>query len=144
MAGHRRGNSAERLFYAGPAIESFEIARQRPNRCFTFSRIEHGWKRREAHAVTAELFDLESELLERRGVRDEGLSLGRRQVDEQRRQKPLAFERTGGQLLHDLFEQHALVRDMLVDDRDPLVVDRNDEGVAKLAKRAHRPDRLWF
>src|SRR3954463_2379163 len=113
MAGHCRGNSAERLLYAGAAIEPFEIARKRPNRCFTFNRIEHGWKRREAHAVAAELLDLEAKLLERRGVRDEGLSLGRRQLDEQRRQKPLAFERTGGQLLHDLFEQHALVRDVL-------------------------------
>ena len=32
------------------------------------------------------------------------------------------------------------MRDVLIDDRDPLVVDRDDEGVAKLAERNHRPD----
>src|SRR4051812_49940778 len=119
MAGHRRGNSAERLFYAGPAIEPFKIARKRSNRGFTCGGIEHRWKRGEAYAVAAELLDLNSELLERRGVRNEGLSLGRRQIDEQRRQKPLAFERPGGQLLQAFPDNTPFVRAGLFTDPDP-------------------------
>ena len=39
------------------------------------------------------------------------------------------------QPFHNPLEQHALVRDVLVDDRDPLVVHRDDERVAELAER---------
>ena len=48
--------------------------------------------------------------------------------------------RPRGQRLHHPLEQHALVRDVLVDDRHPLVVDGDDEGVAELAERNHRTD----
>ena len=38
------------------------------------------------------------------------------------------------QPLHHPLEQHPLVRDVLVDDRDPFVIDRDDERVAELAR----------
>jgi hypothetical protein len=41
------------------------------------------------------------------------------------------------QPLHHLFEQHPLVRDVLIDDRHALVVHRDDERVAKLPERDH-------
>ena len=74
-------------------------------------------------------------------VRDERLALRRRQLDQHRRQQPLALEPARRQPLHHLLEQHPLVRDVLIDDRDPLVVDRDDERVAELPERDHRADR---
>ena len=62
----------------------------------------------------------------------------RRQLDEQRHQQPLALQAAGRQPLHHALEQHALVRDVLVDDGDALVVHRDDERVAKLPERNHR------
>ena len=50
------------------------------------------------------------------------------------------LEPSGRQPLHRPLEQHALVGDVLVDDRDAFVVDRDDEGVAELAEGDHRPD----
>ena len=49
-------------------------------------------------------------------------------------QQPLALEPAARQPLRDPLEQHALVRDVLIDDRDALVVDRDDERVAELAR----------
>ena len=64
----------------------------------------------------------------------------RRQVEHHRHQQPLRLEAARRQPLHHPLEQHALVRDVLIDDRNPLVVDRDDERVAELAERNHRPD----
>ncbi len=61
-------------------------------------------------------------------------------VEQHRHQQPLRFEPPRGELLHHPLEQHPLVRDVLIDDRQPLVVDRDDEGVAELAERNHRLD----
>ena len=62
-------------------------------------------------------------------------TLCRRQLDDDRGQESLALERPGGQPLHHLLEQHPLVRDMLIDDGDPVVVDRDDERVPELSER---------
>ena len=67
-------------------------------------------------------------------------ALRRRQVDEHRRQQALALEAARPQCVGDLLEQHALVRHVLVDDRHPLVVHGEDEGVAELPQRNHRTD----
>ena len=56
-------------------------------------------------------------------------------------QQTLTLERFGRQPLHDPLEQHPLVRDVLIDDAQPLVVHGDDERVAELPERDHRADR---
>src|SRR5262249_34852706 len=54
---------------------------------------------------------------------------------------PLTFERSAREPFRDALEQYALVRDVLIDDRDPFIVDGNDERVSELAERRHRSNR---
>ena len=68
------------------------------------------------------------------------LPLRRRHLDQDGRQQPLALETARRQLLHDPLEEHPFVRDVLIDDRHTFVVYRDDEGVAELPERDHRPD----
>ena len=71
-------------------------------------------------------------------MRHERLPAARRQLDEHRLEQPLALEPPARQPLGDALEQHALVRDVLIDDRDALFVNGDDERVAELAERHHR------
>ena len=64
----------------------------------------------------------------------------RRDLEQHRHQQSLRLERTAGQPLHHALEQNALVRDVLIDDRDALVVHRDDERVAELTEGDHRLD----
>ena len=75
-----------------------------------------------------------------RGAIDQRLMRGRGDVDHQGDEQPLRLERSTGKPLHHPLEQHPLVRNVLIDDRHPFIVHRNDERVAKLAERNHRPD----
>ena len=43
-------------------------------------------------------------------------------------------------VLRDALEEHTLVGHVLIDNRDPLVVHRDDERVAELPERNHRAD----
>ena len=92
-------------------------------------------------AVAAELLDLEAEALERRRraptsawrcAGDSSISIGA--------SSRWLSSRPARQPLHHPLEQHPLVRHVLVDDRHPLVVHGDDERVAELAERNHRPD----
>src|SRR5215468_12165161 len=75
----------------------------------------------------------------------ESLPRGRRQFHQHRNEQPLAFEGSCAQALRDPLEQHALVRDVLIDDRDALIVYGDDEGVAELAQWGERADaRDWM
>ena len=49
---------------------------------------------------------------------------------------------SGVAFAQDLFEEHALVRDVLVDDPEAFIVDGEDEGVAQLAERLERGERV--
>ena len=95
-------------------------------------------------AVAAEIVHLEAEPRQRVAAGQQRLALGRRQFEHDRNQQPLALERTLGEPLHEALEQHPLVRHVLIDDRNPLVVDRDDEGVAKLPQRDERPHARAF
>src|SRR3982750_4775436 len=53
--------------------------------------------------------------------------LGRREIQQDGRQHALALHPACGQLLHHLLEQHAFVRDVLIDNRPPPIVHGNDE-----------------
>ena len=64
----------------------------------------------------------------------EGDHLGGKEVDEQRHEEALALDLFGVALAEDLFEEDALVGDVLVDDPEALFVGGEDEGVAELAE----------
>ena len=66
--------------------------------------------------------------------------LRRRQLQQDGGEQPLALHPARRQPLHHLLEEHALVRDVLIDDRHALVIHRDDERIAELAERDHRPD----
>ena len=124
-----------------PLVESVEVLGQRPDGGFALGRREKRRNGGQPDAVAAELLDLHAET--RRASRAcclQRLALRRRQLHQDRRQQPLALHPAGRQPLHHLLEQHPLVRDVLVDDGDPFIVDGNDEGVAELTERDHRPD----
>ena len=60
------------------------------------------------------------------------LTRGRRHLDEQRLEQPLALETRLRQPLRDALEEHALVGHVLVDDGDAILVDRDDEALVQL------------
>jgi len=68
------------------------------------------------------------------------LALRGRQLQDDGHEQALTLGAPAGQALHHLLEQHALVRHVLIDDCDALVVHRDDEGVAELPQRRHGPD----
>ena len=59
-------------------------------------------------------------------------------VDEQRHEKALALDALDLAVAEDLFEEDALVSDVLIDDPEAFVVDGEDEGVAELAEGSER------
>ncbi len=142
MAGHRRGDAPERVLGTAsrgraprdPRPAPARSPRSRPRR----AAPEPPTRRRLSPPNSSTSKPNRSSVSAMRGER---LALRRRQLDQQRRQQPLALEPADGQLLDDLLEQHPLVRHVLIDDRDPLVVDGDDEGVAELAERNHRAGR---
>ena len=71
-------------------------------------------------------------------MRRQRLTCARRQLDEHRLEEPLALETSRCEPFDDALEQHSLVRDVLIDDRDAFVIDGHDERVAELAERNHR------
>ena len=71
-------------------------------------------------------------------MRGQRLPSARRQLHEDRHEEPLALEAAARQPLGNPFEQHALVRDVLIDDRQAFFVNRDDERVAELAERHQR------
>jgi hypothetical protein len=61
-------------------------------------------------------------------------------LDQHRFEKPLTLQTAGGEPLQDPFEQDPLVSDVLVNDRNALLIDRNDEGVAELTEGDERTE----
>ena len=75
------------------------------------------------------------------GVGDQRLACVRRKSMHTGIQQPLALERPDVSRSIDPLEEDALVRDVLVDDGDALVVHGDDERVAELPERNHRAHR---
>ena len=142
MAGHRRGDAPEGFLAPATPGRSPRDPRPAPAqspRTRTASRSAGTAERRRLSPPNSS-----TSMPNRSSVSRCAASAWRcagRQVDQQRRQQPLALEPSGRQPLGDLLEQHPLVRHVLIDDRDPLVVDGDDEGVAELAERNHRAGR---
>jgi len=132
MACGRGCDPLDRRVHAGAAIQSFQVLGQRPQRGIAVLAAEQCRERGYAQRIAAELLDLESEPLEIGRVRRERLASSRRQLDEHRYEQALALEPAARQALGDPLEQHALVRHVLIDDRNPLIVNRDDESVSEL------------
>ena len=124
------------------AVEALEILGERaaaPSRCPRSS--SSAGTAVTLIVVAAEALDLEAEALELGRAADAAPACADGATSStHRHEQPLRLEPAGRQPLHHPLEQHALVRDVLIDDRDALVVDRDDERVAELAERDHRPD----
>ena len=68
----------------------------------------------------------------------EGDHLRGEEIDEQRHEQALALDALDLALAEDLFEEDALVGDVLIDDPEAFFVDGEDEGVAELAEGLER------
>ena len=86
----------------------------------------------------AEGFGFEAVALELFGDLGEGDHLCGEEIDEQRHEQALALDAFGVAVAQDLFEEHALVGDVLVDDPEAFFVGGEDEGVAELAEGFER------
>ena len=122
------------------AVETLEILAEREQRARRVVRFEEGGHGSDLDRRCAESLELEPELLELARAADECLKRRRGELDEHRHEQALRLEAAGCQLLHHALEQHTLVRHVLIDNRDPLVIHRNDERVAELPERNHRAD----
>ena len=141
MAGHRCGDALQRFVHAGAPVEALKVLGHRPNRRLTLRAAQERRDRCDANGFASKLLQLKSHALESGGMGDQGLTRGRGQVDEHRLEQALTLERSVGQPLHDLLEQHALVGDVLIDNRNALLVHGDDERVAELAQRNHWTNR---
>ena len=137
MAGGRRRDAAQRVADVPAAIQPFQILRQR---AYGGHRILAA--RTAGTAVTRSVSPPKSSTPKPSRVEIVRMAQQRlppfgRQLDQHRLEQSLALESSGAQFLHHALEQHALVRDMLIDDRDAVGIHRDDERVAELAERHH-------
>jgi hypothetical protein len=134
---HGRGHAPQRVVDARAGRQALEIRGHGAQRLLGAIPVEECGHRDHAQAAAAEVLDFEAETAERGMVHEQCLVLARREVEHDRRQQALRFERAAREPFRDLLEENPLVRDVLVHDRDALIVDRDDERVAELAERRH-------
>ena len=112
------------------------------SRCSTSRGGNAGGRGLHRDGARAERLHLEAIAVQLVGDLGEDRHLSRRQLDDQRHQQLLLLRRLRQPLLADFLEQNALVRHVLVDDPQPLRIDREDERVANLSDRLQRRQRL--
>ena len=133
MAGHRRGNPFQRVLDLGPAIQSLEILGKRAQRGpRSRSRVSSA-----GNAVTRSESPPNSSISNpsRSSSAACPTSAWRRRgrhLHQHRLEQTLALQPAARQPLGDPLEQHALVRDVLVDDRDAVFIHGDDECVPEL------------
>ena len=88
----------------------------------------------DGESTWAEGFGFEAVAIELVGDLGEGDHLGGEEIDEQRHEKTLALNLFSVALSEDLFEEDALVGDMLIDDPEAFFIGGEDEGIAELAE----------
>ena len=137
VARHGRGDALDRVVDARAAVEPFEILGQRAQRGVAVLARRAAPETRSTRSESPPNSSTSNPSRSRSAAcdaapgvppADSSTSIGIEQA--------LAFERAARQPLGDALEQHALVRDVLIDDRDALVVDGDDERVAELARAA--------
>ena len=133
MARRRRGDLLERVFDPQAAIEAFEIFGQRAQR-----RIAFVGRSSAGIAVTLMLSPPNSSTSNPNRASASAFETAPPARPAAVRGRPgsaaAGSRAIRGQLLHDPLEQHALVRDVLIDDAEPFVVHGDDERVAELAR----------
>ena len=128
----------------GAAVEVFEVLGQRSQGGLARPPgvEQRGTARRHAHGVAAELLDLEAEPLQIGGVRKQASAC--RSADTSTSigssSRWLSSARCVSRSVMRS-KEHAFVRHVLVDDRDAVFVDGDDERVAKLPQRHQRTHR---
>ena len=88
--------------------------------------------------VAAESFDLESQPLEVLAIRVERFALGGTEVQRQRKQQSLRGRCPALERAHELLVQHALVRRVLIDEHDAVVVLERDVRATQLEEVGDR------
>ena len=88
--------------------------------------------------VSAEPLDLEAEPREHVAVRLERVALGGTEVQRQRKEQSLRRRLAALEHAHELLVQHALVRRVLVDEHDAVVVLEHHVGAPELQRAAAR------
>ena len=105
----------------------------------TFQADRRGFDRERSRPEGLGLEAVALQLLGDAGKRDH---LRRQKVDQQRHQQPLPLDLLRVALAQDLLKQHPLMRNVLIDDPEALVVHRQDERIAQLAQRLQRGERI--
>ena len=106
-----------------PRSEAFEVLGQGTDGALALGPVQQGRDRRHPDAVAAERLHFEAEPREVVGMRGQRVAGARREGEQQRLQETLRLERLAGQPLGELLVEDALVRDVLIDDQHPVVVD---------------------
>ena len=133
MTGDGGGHLLEGGFGGTAAIEAFEILAQRAQRGggVAVPRMPGTAETRSASPPNSSISNPEA--LEVGRAREQRLAGGGAHLDQHRHEQTLRLEASGRQPLERPFVEHALVRDVLIDDCDALGIHRDDERVAELA-----------
>src|SRR6476469_5404918 len=106
----------------------------------TAQRVEpRVWHRHGRHdnRVPPERLDLETELRERVAVRLERIALCWSEMKRGRKKEPLRWRGAAFQHVHELFEEDALVRGMLVDEHQTFTALEHEIGAPELHERGN-------
>ena len=87
------------------------------------------------HRASRERLDLVAHAPQRFAVRCDRLELGRRELEGERQQQPLRRRAIALEVAHHRLVQHALVRRVLIHDREPGVGLEENVGVEHLKQR---------
>ena len=135
MAGDGGGDTAT----AGLSVLGLAVAvghgQQLLDHSFEFPALQAYGSGFDGEGAGAKGFSFEAVVFEFLGDLGERDHLRWQQIDQQWHQQALTLHLLGIALAHHLFEQDALVGNVLIDDPETFFVDCQDEGVAQLAER---------
>ena len=140
FAGDRRRETLVLRGSAGDTVSRESIERLPQTTLGVKARVRH---RHGIHdqRVSSKSFDLESQPLEVFAIGIERVALSGAEVKCQRKQEPLRGRGAALQRMHELFVEHALVRGMLIDEHQPILVLERDVGASELDQRWYRSGR---
>ena len=134
VTGHAGGDAAAASLGVFGLLVSIGNGQDLFEHLFEFDTFEADGSGFEGESARAEGLGFEAVAVEFAGDLGEGDHLGGKEVDEERHEEALALDLFGVALAEDLFEEDALVGDVLIDDPEALFVGGEDEGVVELTK----------
>ena len=138
VAGDGGGDARARGPEVLALIETVDLLQHFDQHAFELAAFEADGRGLNGEGARAEGLDFEAVAFELRSDLGEGDHLGGREVDEQWHEQTLALHALDFALAQNFFEEHALVRDVLVDDPEAFLVGGEDEGLAELADGLER------